>query len=116
MKTHPIVTLWLAFLMITSCGSTTDKETNTNNNVKFEVQGSGPYKLTMRNTLTDSVILEVLNLDCKPLEFYKQERRYLLLCKENDGQNTIWEVEEDLKRIMQLDLNESDLKGLEKFK
>ena len=103
-----------------SCDITTTEDSEnviaSDKNFQFEVYKSGPYDFVMTSLQGDSIILKISNLDCKPTDFFKDRSRYFFTCLENNNEKTIWEIEEDLGRIMQLDLRENDLEEFEKLK
>lgn len=84
--------------------------------VEFKTLNSEPYDLVMNSLEGDSTILKISDLDCKPINFYKDGLRYFFTCLDNENQKTIWEIETELGRAMQLDLIENDLEDFEKLK
>ena len=84
--------------------------------VQFELYKPGPFDLVMTSRQGDSTILKISDLDCRPTDFFKDGSRYFFTCIDNDNEKTIWEIEEDLERVMQLDLRGNDLEDLEKLK
>ena len=116
MKTISIISL---LFIAVSCVMTFSEESENvkarDQLVQFEVHKTGPYDLVMISLQGDSTILKITDLNCMPTAFYKDGSIYFFMCIGNN-EKTIWEIEEDLGRVMQVELQENDLKEFEKLK
>ncbi len=67
---------------------------------------------------TDSTLLTMEDIDERPMVFHKNfGNRYFISCI-NDGTNSksVWEIEIDLERIMQVELNDTDINSENELK
>jgi hypothetical protein len=68
---------------------------------------------TIFDMTSDSTLLEMTEIEDRPISFHKAfGERYFILClndEPDENDNSIWEIELELERIMQVDLDTSQI-------
>lgn len=76
----------------------------------FTTYDSDLNGLAVFNLSSDSTLIELSELKDRPISFYKAfGKRYFVLCSNEQGTKTLWEVELELGRIMQVDIDPESL-------
>jgi hypothetical protein len=67
---------------------------------------------------TDSTLLTMEDIDERPMRFHKNfGNRYFISCINDETDNkSVWEIEIDLERIMQVELNDTDINSENQLK
>lgn len=84
---------------------------SSDSNLIFSFHDSDISGLTIYNLETDSLIMIINEMEVYPHYVFESKPNFFqLLCEEHEKEvKSVWDVEIDLSRIMQLDLNEEDL-------
>jgi hypothetical protein len=96
------------FLIIGGCVSV-------DNALLFSIYNSDLAGFSVFDLNEDKEIFKMIDIDDRPREFYKySNNRFLYKATNDETENeSIWEIEFDMDRIMQLDLTVDDVKGTE---
>jgi hypothetical protein len=83
--------------------------------ILFSIYDSDLSGLSVFDLNNDQEIFKIIDIEDRPQEFYKYPNSRFLFSTTNDetGIQSIWEIEVELDRIMQLDLTVNDVKGKE---
>ncbi len=86
---------------------------DTENGLLFSIYDSDISGFSVFDLNNDKTIFEMTDIEDRPYEFYKFSNNRYIYKANNDESNSesIWEIEFDMDRIMQLDLTDEDLKG-----
>lgn len=79
---------------------------------KIDMTGENSSDLTISDLKSDSVLMVISKIDCKEIIFYNLDGRLIYQCSKTELKE-IWEIEAELDLIMQLDLTDKDLEGVE---
>jgi hypothetical protein len=98
------------FLTIGGCVSV-----DNDNGLLFSIYNSDLSGFSVFDLNIDKEIFKMTDIEDRPREFYKYSNNRLLYRATNDEteDESIWEIEFDMDRIMQLDLTADDVKGKE---
>ena len=87
----------------------------TSEEIFLSIYDSDLSEFSLYDLKNDSLIFDSGEIEKRPKEFYSEGQRYFgLFVDDETGTESVWEIEYDMDRIMQLDLVKSDLNGYEK--